>query len=100
MMEGESAPSAAIANAMASRWSPAASARPPRSRPRPSQMKTVAELLDIRPQRLKSAHQRADAIAFLYAELGRARDVQLPAVAGPGRQGRDLVDEIRNLVCS
>ena len=74
---------------------------PPAPQPaRPAQVKSVTELLDIGPQRLKSAHERADAIAFLHAELARSGDVQFPAKAGPGREGRNLVDEIWNLICS
>ena len=81
MTDGESAPSAAIANAMASRWSPAASAWPPAQPARSAQVKSVAELLDIGAQRLKSAHERADAVAFLHAQLGGAGDVQFAAMA-------------------
>jgi hypothetical protein len=72
---------------------------PPFELSRATQVKPVAELLDIGPQCLESANERADAVAFLDAQLGRTRDVQLAAMSGPGCQRGNLIYEIRDFIC-
>ena len=92
------APSAAIANAIASRWSFFASTSPPRSRLRPRTWKPSGCSSISPPIRRKPVRERRDAIALLDAQLLRAAHTQLAAVRGQRGEHRQLVDDAGHFV--
>ena len=94
-----------MANAIAIRWSPRASATPPpfgRSGV-PSPLGTghdeaVRPLVGIEPDRAEPGDERGDAVALLDAQFGGAADRDLTAVRAERRDRGQFVNQARNFV--
>ena len=99
MVVGASAPSAAMAKAIAIRWSPRASATPPPfGAPRARHDEAVRPFVGIEADRAEPGDERGDAIALLDAQFGRAADGDASAVGAERRDCRQFVNQARNFV--
>ena len=93
---GPVAPNAAMANAIAIRWSP--TRRPCPTQPRAAvDTKTIRRLVDTCAKRPESGSEHGDPVAFLGAEFGSAADVApLSEDAKRGERGQ-FIDQGRDL---